>query len=135
MSDIALGFHTYLQSVDAVTDLVGDRGYPNVAEENPQTPFYVYEIASFDPTYTVGGNDFSQAMIQVDCFADDRDAAEELRAAILTAVSNYRGAMGAETVYGCTVQSKFDNYSPPIAGESLGWYVHTADLLISYRES
>ena len=135
MSDIARGLHQYLQTVTAVTDICGDRGYPDVAVENPLRPFYTYNLVSYDPVYTVDDNTFSQAIIEVDCIADDRDTAEALREAIRVAISNYRGAWGSETVRGCTIQSKFDDYEIPIMGEQFGWYIHSLDFLVSYLES
>lgn len=135
MSDIALGFHTKLQATAGVTAICGDRGWPTVPTPNPTLPCYVYNLISYIPEYSTVANPFAQAIIQVDCIAESRDTAESLRNAVRAAVNNFRGAMGSEQCHGCTVEAKYDDYTPPITGERLGWYIHSLDLRISFTES
>lgn len=136
MSDIAKGLYTKLQATSGVTDIVGSRAYADApTKNNPELPFYVYRTSTYDPTYHTGGRQFAQAVVEVECVADTSAEAESLRNAIITAVDNYRGTMGAETVTGCNIETKTDTYLPPVMGENRGWHVHAVDFRISFLES
>jgi hypothetical protein len=135
MSKMSLGVHTYLQTVAAVTAASSGGGFADAPEPNPDFPFYVYREISYDPTYHLTGCDFAQTRMQVDCYGLSPTTAEDLREAVRKAVNNYAGAMGAETVHSCNVDSRFNDYEPPLHGQGAGRFIRSIDFVISHLET
>ena len=78
-----------LLAADAgVGALVADRIYPEVAPQDVDRPFVVYQRESTQPVYTIHGTLALQSVfLSLSCYAESRALAESIADAVITAVA------------------------------------------------
>ncbi len=96
---------TYWKTQTGITALVGTTSgakmYPEYAKESPGMPLIVYSVAQGGqaPRNLAGGNALRFENVNVWCFDSTRAGSDALAEAVRQATENYRGTMGASTVY------------------------------------
>lgn len=95
-----------LKAVSGVTDLVGDRIYPDQAPEPPTAPFIVFEIDDDTAPAHAMSTDASlrRAFTRLYCFAVTGDAARALATAVIAALRRYAGTSASVVVDDCYLQ-------------------------------
>jgi hypothetical protein len=80
-----------LTASDAVTALVGDRIFPNMAPDGVSSPRIVYSVVSDVPENSLDGEvgkRLRRLRLQVDCYAVRHDTAEQLAEAVDEVLGN-----------------------------------------------
>lgn len=137
-SSIDDALRTKLLSYTAISTLLGDRFYPEAAEQGAQTPYGVYSIISTYPYHTVSDvTRAAQSRIQIDCYADTQATANELYHAVRrSGICNFRGDVGTIKINGVSIDSGLttgdDN---PSDGNQEHRYTATFDMLVHYWEA
>ena len=75
---------------NTLTGLCGGRVYPNVAPDEPITPYIVYTRSSTEPhNQPVDLNNYlKKTRFQIDCFDKTYKAVDALSASVITAIKN-----------------------------------------------
>jgi hypothetical protein len=137
--DVGDNLSQYLRSRREVAQFVAARVYPDAAPENAQNcqlgDYCTYSLISYAPDSDLsGGIGFAQTRMQVNCCSLLKKRADLLRGRVKDLMAGFRGRLAALIVTGCEAAGKFDNYLPPVVGETTGVYVRGIDLLISHLE-
>ncbi len=133
---IKQGLYTFLGAQSAITNLVSDRIYPEVIPDQvfdaaSKRPCLVYSRQGTERTRTFCGTiGLVQSAFNVDCYARTYQDAEALAAAVRSALTDYRGAMGSETVQSTQLIGDFDllDLEPGLFRVSLAfaiWHLET----------
>lgn len=114
---IRTDFRTYLLTKSTVTDLVGTgdnaRVYPGFAPQGVSLPHVVLNTISDVSDHDMdGANGWTEARVQVDCYARTVDDAEALAEVIRLACDGYKGTMGAAEVAFCFQEAGDDGPEP-----------------------
>lgn len=136
MADIGRGVRTYLAAQAAVSSLVGTRIYPDALPQDATRPALVFTvISSVGEHHLTAAAGIARAIVQIDCYADTRLAANALSEAVRGEMQGYRGAMGSEYVQCCHLQNRIYDYDTPEHGSDQGLYRVIMEWLIWHTES
>jgi hypothetical protein len=84
--------YNLLSNDSGVSNLVGTRIYPVLADEQEVEPYLVYQVVSAPRTNTLQAPmDVVQARVQVTCWATSYYGAVQLKEAVRACLSGYRG--------------------------------------------
>ncbi len=113
------GIYTYLKTVTGITSLVGTgnnaRIYPLKLPQNPTLPAIVFtKISEQHVECMTGSAGLAMARIQFDCWAENKDQAEDLSEALRQALQGYKGSMGSVTVQGVHFMNEMDDFEQGI---------------------
>lgn len=137
MSGIGEALRTKLLSYSAVSDIVGQRMYPDALVQKAVLPAIVYYCTSTERDHHLGGvGKSAHARFTFDCFAMTRVAASALSKAIReTGIDSFRGVVSSYTFCGVDFDSG-DEYQNdvPTDGSQEHRYIVTFDLLVHYKE-
>jgi len=138
MSDIGVALRTKLLSVQAVSDLVGTRVYPDQLPQGATLPAAVYhKISGVDEADLAGIVQLQHGRLQIDAYASTRLASDALATAIRNAIcdaSGSRGTWGSVSVSACTpAGGPRDDTQPLDDGSDEHQYISIRDYLISYH--
>ena len=88
-----------LSGTTAVTDIVGTRIFPEIAEQEAVTPFIVYQLQSVDPEDTHDGpSKLDEVRFEFLCYADSYNAAADLGVAVRAALDRVSGTYNGVNV-------------------------------------
>ena len=88
-----------LSGTTAVTDIVGTRIFPEIAEQEAVTPFIVYQLQSVDPEDTHDGpSKLDEVRFEFLCYADSYNAAADLGEKVRGALDRVSGTYNGVNV-------------------------------------
>lgn len=143
MTDICQGMIDYLVTTTDVVTLVDSTIagstlgiYPDVLPQNAPRPAIVYQLIGASGQHHVGGaSKLCRSVIQLDCYADTRLAANAVAEQLRLAMDGYRGAMGSETVHGCHEAARRYDYEVPTNKSDTGRYRYSSDWEVWHSET
>lgn len=137
MSGIGEALRTKLLTYSTVTDIVGQRMYPDVLVQKAQVPAICYYVTGTERDHHLSGlGKSAHARFTFDCYANTRVSASALSKAIReTGIDSFRGIVGGYTFCGVDFDSG-DEYlnDVPTDGNQEHRYVVSFDLLVHYKE-
>ena len=137
MSGIGEALRTKLLTYTTVTDIIGQRMYPDALVQKAQLPAIVYYVTSTERDHHLSGlGKSAHARFSIECFANTRISASALSKAIReTGIDSFRGVVSNYTFCGIDFDSG-DEYlnDVPTDGNQEHRYVVTFDLLVHYKE-
>ena len=87
-----------LNANSGVTDLVGTRIFPEIAEQEAATPFIVYQLLSVDPEDTHDGpSKLDEVRFEFLCYADTYDTAADVGVKVRAALDRVSGTYNGDT--------------------------------------
>lgn len=96
-----------------ITSLAGTRVYPQKLPQNPTLPAVIYSIISDTPNADVSGMaGLFNADIQIECYAETAQAAQDLSENVRLSLQSYRGthlSVGINGIYFITEYDAFDD--------------------------
>lgn len=131
---------TYVLSKSSVTDLIGQRMYP---QESPQaepgaTPYprVVYRENGGQRTGSLeGANPQVRTAFSLDCQSKNGDEAVNIANALSNILDYFQGTMNGTTVQGVFVTRGPDSIDPPIDGNEKGVRTSTIDIDLWYESA
>ncbi len=133
--DIGNNIRTYLLTISAVTDLLGTTT-EIFTDRLPQRGGYTLPaivLNVFGGRYVqhlTGSSNVARTRLQLECWADDRPAANALLEAVRKNLEHYPGAAGDDTVdISIGVNPRY-LYEPPKDASEAGLYSATVDFLV-----
>jgi len=102
----------YLRGETDVTDIVGQRIYPRIPDQNPTFPLLSYFRVSGERHGSLdrGSSGLVSCSYQFDCWARDYIETIELANAVIKVLIGFKGNMGTTYVNGVRLTSEFDFY-------------------------
>ena len=85
----------YLKTKTEFTDLVGTRVYDTYAEDNPKTPYQVYQRISTVPERPLKGGKFVRARFQFESYGKNQAEARSVAAQVKAALDGFKGELVA----------------------------------------
>lgn len=126
---IAADIATFLSDSPAISNLIEDRIYAEVAPQGAAFPRIVLMEDEDAAEYALSGEaGVSFAEIEVHCWAIDTNGrngawqSKRLRDAVRNRLSGYRGTAGDSTIRGCTITSNFGADEGPKNGSDITKY-------------
>ncbi len=136
MSDVATTIRQMLLDNGDIAAAVAERIYPDAPEQNAARPFIVYhEISGTSEANLEGPSGFAQDRLQIDCFADTRQAASDLRQLCRLTLQGYRGDPGGLFIHEIFIEGLSGEYEPPVDDSDQGRYVRRFDAIVSHAEA
>lgn len=135
--DIFEGLVTYLNTVTALTTLVGDRIGWTFEHQSSARPFVVMTVITEPREFHMNGfAGVVQGRYQLDAVGDTGLAAKNVAEALRNGLNGYRGLMGSVNVRRCHLVSRFgpDEYGPRDGG-AFGRFRVTSDYELTFNES
>lgn len=137
MSGIGEALRTKLLTYTTVTDIIGQRMYPDALVQKASLPAVVYYVTSTQRDHHLSGlGKSAHARFTIECFALTRVAASALSKAIReTGIDAFRGIVSGYTFCGIDFDSG-DEYlnDIPTDGNQEHRYLVSFDLLVHYKE-
>lgn len=129
---IGINVRKYLLTVPGVTSLLGtvEEVFTDVLPQRKVVtlPAIVINLRGGEHVrHFTGSSNFSRTLVQVDCWALTRDAADELAEAARQSLESYSGMMGDEEVNTCQAGRVRYDYEEPIDASEDGLYRHSRD--------
>ena len=114
MAEVTTNLRTYLLSKTAVSTIFGTRIYVDHKSEKITTayPFAIIRTVAEAPDYMMSGALPDRSLIQIDIYSNSPTTADTGKAAIVTTLSGYRGAMSGITVGSCFITDKRGDFEP-----------------------
>ena len=137
MADVVSAVRTYLLSQSAVTDIIGQRMYFDVLQQNCTLPAATISKTSESHEHEISDRaGHVKTRLQITCHADLRLTANALAEAIYTSgIAAVKGVTNSVNIRGVTVEDGQRNYVVYDAdGGDDHQYVTEFDLMVSYRE-
>jgi hypothetical protein len=87
---LGAAIYAKLTATTAIKALVANRIFPVNAPDKPERPYIIYQVLGGRPASTHGeaAGDSRMRSVQFACFAEDHEAAREVRDAVITALDN-----------------------------------------------
>ena len=121
---------TRLSTFAGLIPLVGDRIYPNIAPANATMPFVVFRKISEETPPAMGSDSgVVRPRFQFSAFAEDFDAARDVRDQLRAALKRWRDPVGPPVVQATFFVSEIDLYEPDGRTQHLA-----TDYEVNYRE-
>jgi hypothetical protein len=113
MSTIAEAVVEHLLSLDAITDLIDERLYPNVAPQDAAKPTLVYQIVDTQHISSrSGSSNLARTLFQFTCEDETYSGAKALALAVRQAWEDYRNQDIVEMrIDGALITGELDEYS------------------------
>lgn len=128
---LKVDLYSHLQSIDAITDLVGDRIFGVLGEHKPDLPYARYQtISSIHDSTHDGQDELKVLRLQFDSFSEDPDEAEAVDDAIEAALLAFRNFEGLFATIGFV---RKDNERGPEYEEDTKLYRFFSDYMIQYK--
>jgi len=124
------GLFYYLTNNAGVSAIVGTRVYPLVMAQKTTLPAVTYQTTALRPDRSLDGNTGRMtATIQINAWAETHVAVKSLAEALRTALNDYSGAMGSDTIQRSRVLNETDGWD-----EDTGFYRVSMQITIVYYE-
>ena len=97
--NIGKAVYGILSGTTAVTDIVGTKIFPEIAEQETAVPFVVYQVQSVQPEDTHDGpSKLDEVRVEVLCYDDAYNGAADLASAVRGALDRVRGTYNGVNV-------------------------------------
>lgn len=124
------GLYKYLCDNAGVKAIVVSRIYPIVMAQKTTLPAITYQTTSLKPDRNLGGNTGRMtATIQLNAWAETYTEIKSLAEALRSALNDYSGAMGSDTIRRSGVESETDGWD-----EETGYFRISMQITIIYYE-
>jgi len=124
------GLFSYLTNNAGVKAIVVSRVYPLVMPQKTTLPAITYQTTALKPDRTMAGNTGRMtATIQINAWAETHVGVKALAQALRTALNDYSGAMGSDTIQRSRVETEKDGWD-----EETGFYRVSMQITIIYYE-
>ena len=137
MANVGIAFRTLCLTKTAITNLIGQRMYPDVLVQGSQMPAVVYYIISTEREKLIGKmSKLAHSRFQIDCYAMTRSQAHAVAQAFRTSqLDEYRGITASIMFNGIEIDSG-EQYlqEPPTDGSQEHRYLTSFDMLVHYTE-
>lgn len=105
------GLYKYLCADAGVSAIVSSRVYPLVMPQKTTLPATTYQTTALKPDRNLAGNTGRMtATIRINAWAETYTEAKNLAEALRTALNDYSGAMGSDTIQRSGVESETDGW-------------------------
>lgn len=131
---IETGLRKLLLTSPAITNIVGQRIYTEVADQNAVLPYIVLTKISSDFLNTLdGATGMEFKDFDFDCYGKTDVQSRTLANTVKTFIRNYTGPAGLDdTVEAVLLNGESDEHIPPQDGKSVGTFLTTLDFQIQY---
>lgn len=124
---------TILTGDTTVAGLVGSRVYVGHAPQSAALPYLVLTVMSSEEFQLISGTTGSrQVEFDIDCKALRSVTAESVGNAVRSALTNYSGTVGSDTVHAIIVQGESGDYEPPNDASDTGIHTVTIEVACQY---
>lgn len=124
----------YLKSKTAITNVIGDRIFPQVAPQGTAEPYLVFaRISGASGHHMTAADGVQQTRYQFDAYGRYSQV-KEVGEALRQSLDGYRGAIGGEHVQTCHLMDERDLYEEPDDKQQFGTHRVSMDFLIAYVE-
>jgi len=114
---------TLILSDPAVSGLVGNRVYPQIAPEGATYPLVVYsQILRVDPTGLSTPLSLSTVSYEFTAWAESYITAHDVEVALVNLLNKYRGTTQSTTIHDVELISSNDNVVPRADGSQESYY-------------
>jgi hypothetical protein len=97
--NIGKAIYGILSGTTAVTDIVGTKIFPEIAEQETAVPFVIYQVQSVQPEDTHDGpSKLDEVRVEVLCYDDAYNGAADLASAVRGALDRVRGTYNGVNV-------------------------------------
>ena len=118
--------HGILTANTAITDVVGDRIYPEIAPQTAALPLVIYSLISVDTKDSkTSYHDLGVYSVQVSIFGKQWDEVQDLKEAIRTSVERYRGTINDVGIHNAYFSNEQNVY---VAAEEIHQTVQDYDI-------
>ena len=125
--------YTFLSTIGEVTDIVGDRIFPQHADE-PVYPCLIYSLVTQSHDHIVTGSaGTARARVQLDCWSYSLADCSIAIEAIRQHLQGFQGLLGTIEVVGSHLNNELDLSEKPTDGSNRWLYRKTGDYTIRYR--
>lgn len=137
MADILDAVYGYLSTQSEITDLVGDRIYPDFAKGKKPRPYIIfYEDTQERFPYMGGDSGAIVDTIYIEGWAETRSSARAIREAIRDVLNGFqRKSMESLYISYTELVEVFPNYERPTDGTDKPVFVEQSVYQIAYKES
>jgi len=128
----------FLNAQSAITTILGGTGnvYVTHAPQGAAFPHIIVTQLGSDEFGTLDGSGELRGMeMDIDCRSKTSLQAESLAAAVRTAIKDYSGAAGSETIDAVLLNTEKMEYLPPTDGSDQGIHNVLLDVTIMYQPS
>jgi len=137
MSAIGEALRTKLLTYSTVTDIIGQRMYPDVLVQNCTFPAVVYYVSYTEREHVITGlTKAAHARVSIDCYSNTRAGCSALSKAIReTGIDSFRGTVAGYTFCGIEYASGDEYYQEtPTDGNQASRYMCSFDVVVHYKE-
>lgn len=131
-----------LDASSDVVELRDNRIYPDLTEQNPETPYQVYfRIDNQHEHHLRGSSGLCHVRVQLNSYAKSKLEARRLTEASRIALDGFTGTVTVPVdggipvkIQSCRLDRDNDEFVPPSDGSGAGVYVSSADFVFSVEE-
>jgi hypothetical protein len=102
--------YTILSGSSSVTNIVQDKLFPIVGDDDVKNPFLVYERKSIQPNYTKDGLSYDECVIEITCVSDNYSEVIELADAVRKAIELKTGIISGVAFFSSVLIGSSENY-------------------------
>lgn len=128
--------YAHLQTVTAVTNLLGTSIYPLQASQDHEPPYVIFTLTDTARKHHMRGTAESVVTnLQMDVYAKTDASADTIATALLNALDSLSGVIQGTYIGACLNRDEDDGLEEPIHGEGLGTPARILGFLLAYNES
>lgn len=117
---------TRLLSQSGVTSLVGQRVYPEARAQDSAMPCVVYSINNEQSLALLSSPAGSwKADVEIVAVAATKADSDAIASAVIKALDGFVGTLSSTDIQHCIHSRSVTAYNAPMAGESIGTFLHT----------
>ena len=125
-----------LKATTAITDIVGTRIYPIIADDEAARPYITYQtISDQSENHATGATETNHCRIQIDLWADTYIESKTLATAVKTALKNWTDGTGDPVISSCHYENGNDLPDAPVRGQEAVVNRVSQDYFIWYTPS
>jgi hypothetical protein len=115
---------TLLTASTAVSDAIGNKIMPAMADQDDTLPYVLYDRLSSDlPIYMGGGAKRQNIRVAFDCFANTYSSAHSIADVLYDRLHGKAGLIGNTRFDSIFIDNQFDDFIPPTDASDTGIYV------------
>jgi len=124
-----------LISNSSITDLVGDRIYSQVREQEDGLPAITYQVITGVRDHDMSGpNGLVEGRVQINCFAETILGSRQLAAVVRGALSGFKGGAAGVEIECMLLDDQGDLPAIAPGNEAMDVYAQMMDFYVLYKE-
>lgn len=124
---------TVLGENETINDLVGGRIYPETRAQSAALPCLVFGISNEQAIGSFSGTSFWKTDIEIIAVAATKATAALIAEAVVAGIDGFVGTKSSTKIEQCLHSRSTTTYNSPVAGESVGAFIHTAIFSVHYK--